>query len=95
MTSILNPKVAIFYLSLLPQFIDPTRGSVLLQSLVLGLIQIVVAIPVDGGFVLIAAFVSTWFAERPLWLRAQRWTLGSVFALLALWLALAAGKKSV
>ncbi len=34
--SVINPKVAVFYLSLFPQFVDPASGSVLLQSLALG-----------------------------------------------------------
>jgi threonine/homoserine/homoserine lactone efflux protein len=38
-TNLLNPKIAMLYLALLPQFIDPARGSVLLQSLVFGTIQ--------------------------------------------------------
>jgi threonine/homoserine/homoserine lactone efflux protein len=39
LTNLLNPKIAILYLALLPQFIDPTQGSVLAQSLLLGVIQ--------------------------------------------------------
>ena len=40
-TNLLNPKIAMFYLALLPEFIDPASGSVLTQSLALGAIQIV------------------------------------------------------
>ncbi|MEO8133614.1 MAG: LysE family translocator [Betaproteobacteria bacterium] len=88
LTGILNPKVAIFYMSLLPQFIDPARGSVLAQSLTLGTIQLLIALPVDGAWVLLAGGVTRWFAHRPLWLRTQRWVLGSAFGVLAVWLAL-------
>ena len=90
LTGILNPKVAIFYLSLLPQFIDPERGSVLAQSLILGTMQLLIALPIDGSLVLLASTISRWFAGRPLWLAIQRWVLGGAFGLLAIWLALAA-----
>ncbi len=65
LTSILNPKVALFYLALFPQFVEPARGSVLAQSLVLGLVQIVIALIGDTLFILAAARVSRWLAERP------------------------------
>ena len=87
-TSILNPKVALFYLALFPQFVDPARGSVLAQSLVLGLVQIVVAVIGDTLFVLAAARVARWLGERPAWAAAQRWVLGGVFAAIAVKLAL-------
>lgn len=39
LTSALNPKIAVFYLSVFPQFISPEHGSVFVQSLILGLTQ--------------------------------------------------------
>ncbi len=80
LTSILNPKIALFYLALFPQFVDPSRGSVLGQSLVLGATQIVVAVVGDTMFVLAAAGVARWIATRPGWATAQRWVLAGVFA---------------
>jgi threonine/homoserine/homoserine lactone efflux protein len=48
LTNLLNPKAAMLYLSLLPQFIDPHRGAVLSQSLALGGSQIVISLTVNG-----------------------------------------------
>jgi len=87
LTSILNPKVALFYLALLPQFVDASRGSVFAQSVVLGLLQIAIGIVSDLCFVLAAARIASWLAQRPLWTAIQRWVLGAVFAGIALKLA--------
>ena len=87
LTSVLNPKIALFYLALLPQFIDASRGSVFVQSLVLGLLQIAIGIVSDLCFVLAAARIATWLARRPFWSALQRWVLGAVFAGIALKLA--------
>jgi threonine/homoserine/homoserine lactone efflux protein len=88
LSSILNPKVALFYLALLPQFIDPGHGSVLAQSLVLGVVQIAITAVVDVSLVLVAAAVAKRISRRPGWIAMQRWFLGSVFGALAVWLAL-------
>lgn len=87
-TNLLNPKVAMFYLALFPQFIDPERGSVLAQSLVLGAVQMSVSFAVNLLIALSAAGVASWFSQHPAWLAAQRYVMGGVLAGLALRLAL-------
>ena len=87
MTTVLNPKVALFYLALFPQFIVPAQGSVLLQSLLLGVTQATIAVVSDGLFVLAAARMSRWLSARPAWMAVQRYVQGAVFAGIAVRLA--------
>jgi len=82
-TNLLNPKAAILYLSLLPQFIRPEQGSVLTQSLTLGITQIAISMTVNASLVMAAGYIAAFLAERPLWQRVQRWLMGTVLAGLA------------
>ncbi|QIS17515.1 LysE family translocator [Nocardia terpenica] len=86
-TNLLNPKIAILYMALIPQFVHPAQGSVWLQSLVLGAVQIVIALLVNGLIVLAAGAIATFLADRPLWLRAQRWITGTLLGTIAVLLA--------
>jgi threonine/homoserine/homoserine lactone efflux protein len=88
LTNLLNPKVAVLYLSLLPQFVDAARGQVLLQSVTLGLTQIAVSFSVNLALVFTAGSVARWFSSRPSWLKVQRWVMGGVLGGLAVRLAL-------
>jgi threonine/homoserine/homoserine lactone efflux protein len=86
-TNLLNPKIAILYLSLLPQFIDPHHGSVLAQSIALGAIQIALSITVNATVAMTAGTIAAFLAGRPSWLVVQRWLMGTVLAGLALRIA--------
>ncbi len=86
-TNLLNPKIAVLYLSLLPQFVDPARGHVLAQGFLLGGLQISVALTVNLLIALAAGTIAGFLAGRPAWLRVQRYLMGTVLGALALRLA--------
>lgn len=87
LTCLLNPKIAILYISLLPQFLDPSRSHLGLQSMILGLTQLTVGVVMNAVFVITAGSVAVFLSRRPTWMRIHRYLTGTALAVFAIRLA--------
>ncbi|MFO8045443.1 MAG: LysE family translocator [Halomonas sp.] len=78
LTNLLNPKSLLFCSVLLPQFVHPDRGPVLLQFALLGTLLVAIGLLFDTGYAILGAALQRWFTGSPLKARLQRWTFGSL-----------------
>jgi threonine/homoserine/homoserine lactone efflux protein len=77
--NVLNPKVALFFVSFLPQFIDPAKGSAGLQALVLGLVFVLIGCITDSAYSLLASSLRTVLLRGKALPFVQRYVAGTVF----------------
>jgi threonine/homoserine/homoserine lactone efflux protein len=77
--NVLNPKTALFFLALLPQFVDVGRGAVWLQMLVLGMTFIALGLCSDTTYALVAARAGRWLRSSTAFRKAQRYVSGGVY----------------
>lgn len=87
-SNLLNPKIALFFLAFLPQFVSPASGNAALQMLVLGLVFTVLALLVFNVIAYFSGTLGTWLARKPAFAGGLRWLTGSVLVGLGLRLAL-------
>lgn len=79
LVNVLNVKVALFFLALLPQFVDPSRGLAVTQMIVLGLVLLVLGTVFDLGWAFAAGSMSKLFVRHPrLWTR-QKFVVGPIY----------------
>jgi threonine/homoserine/homoserine lactone efflux protein len=77
--NVLNPKVALFFLSFLPQFIHPEMGRPGMQALVLGLVFVLIGACTDGTYSLLASSLRDVLLKGRALPFVRRWVAGGVF----------------
>ncbi len=87
-----NPKVSLFFLAFLPQFADPSKGSITLQLMILGLMFILVTMVIFGMISSLAGIIGRWISRTGKWEGAMNKIAGVVFASLAVKLILTGQK---
>lgn len=87
--NVANPKVSIFFLAFLPQFVDPARGPVVAQIIQLGVLFIAATILVFGAVSLLAGTFGQWLSRSATARRILNWAAGFIFLGLAIRLAAA------
>jgi threonine/homoserine/homoserine lactone efflux protein len=76
--NVLNPKTALFFFAFLPQFVDPSAGSVALQTFTFGLVFVLLGLVTDALWALAAGTASAWLRGSSAFLRAERYVSGAV-----------------
>lgn len=85
---VLNPKTAVFFLAFLPQFVDPAKGSVAVQILVLGTLFVILGICSDTAWALLTSAAGTWLQRQPVFRRRGERLAGAIYVGLGLTTAL-------
>ncbi len=79
LVAVLNPKIALFFLAFLPQFVDVSRGYVWEQTLFLGLTLVGLGILTDSAYALLAGTAGNWLRQRGAVQRGQRYVSGGIY----------------
>ena len=76
--NLLNPKVALFFLAFLPQFVRTGHGPIWSQTLVLGVVYIALGLCSDTVYATLGARLGRWFSGRAAQVRATRYAEGGI-----------------
>ena len=93
-TNLFNPKVILFFLAFLPQFADPSKGSIPIQMVTLGCLMIVVTLPIDIAVGLLGGSMGKFLKTSTRMQRISKWFTGSVFISLGISTALFVDRRA-
>ena len=91
--NLLNPKTALFFFAFLPQFVNPGKGSVTAQTLLLGVMFVGLAIVTDSFYALLASSLADRLRGSQRFQKGQRYFAGLVYVGLGITTALTGSKK--
>ncbi len=91
--NLLNPKTALFFFAFLPQFVNPARGNVTAQTLLLGVVFVSLAIVTDSLYALLASSLADRLRGNRHYMKGQRYFAGFVYVGLGITTALTGSKK--
>ncbi len=91
--NLLNPKTALFFFAFLPQFVDPARGNVTIQTLFLGAVFVGMAVITDSLYALLASSLADRLRGNYQYQKGQRYFAGLVYVGLGITTALTGSKK--
>ncbi len=77
--SVFNPKIAVFFLAFLPQFVDPNSGAFANQVIFLGLVYASLALITDGAYALLAGSLRKWITPKTLNGSTLRYVSGTIY----------------
>jgi len=94
LVGIANPKVALFFVALFPQFVDPERGSVAVQVLILGSIFVMLGQISDTVMALASSGIGAWLRRRPAVAGRTHYLAGATYLALGASAALVGGRPT-
>ena len=94
LVNVLNPKLALFFFAFLPQFVDPSRGTVPLQVATFGIVFVLLGLCTDASYALVAGTVGPWLRRHSRLLRGERYLVGTTFIGLGVAAALTGSRRT-
>lgn len=91
--NILNPKTALFFFAFLPQFVDPAKGNVIAQNLLLGAVFVGMAIVTDSMYALLTSSIAGRLSGNRRFQKGGRYFAGLVYIGLGITTALTGARK--
>lgn len=93
LVNLLNPKTALWFYAFLPQFVDPARGSAVVQILLFGVLFVLLASCTDSCYAVLGSTLGRWLATKARVRRGQRYVTGGIYIALGVSAAFVGAEK--